>query len=300
MNPLKGVLNRLAPLDWNDTSFDLRKAYVCSLFSELAYHEIPHFEYRLSQRASVIPCAAYQTLFSARTETGIEELVREGELGPSFSVIRRYAVVVGVRTPTMIIVSVRGTAFLYDWLTNLRATKCTHPLGNGAAQFHKGFYTAALACLGDVMRGISRLSPPELLPIYITGHSLGGAISAILSNMLGRRFFDLPSPREGKSRWPVFGCYTFGMPRYGDLYAVANTREPYHVYNDADIVPTLPPRWMGFENCFNEYRLNGVGVENVQSRETLNFLKWTASLISGTGIAAHQMELYRDRIKGYI
>lgn len=57
---------------------------------------------------------------------------------------------------------------------------------------------------------------------------------------------------------------------------------------------------MGFDNSFNEYRLDGLGIENVQSRDTLRFLTWIASFASGRGLANHKMELYIDRIRQHV
>jgi predicted lipase len=303
MNPVMEATNYLHLIDWDRSEFDLRKAYVCSLFSELTYWKIPEFEYRVSRRANVIPCSTYQSMVRERHFVDIDQTIREADVGPSFTIIRRYAVVVGVRTPKMIIVAIRGTAPLYDWLANLRATKFSHSLPTGTALFHTGFYKAAMACLGPVACELNKYTSngADPLPVYFTGHSLGAAISAILMNMLLPHFFEKRTFwKPDANRRGIRGCYTFGMPRYGDLHAVANCLEPYHLYNDADIVPTVPPSWMGFHNCFNEYRLDGEGIENVQGRDTLNFLQWIASLMVGVGLASNKMELYRERIKNNI
>lgn len=58
--------------------------------------------------------------------------------------------------------------------------------------------------------------------------------------------------------WPT-ACYTFGMPRYGNRYAVTQLEHPFHVYNEKDFVPTMPPRFLGFHDCPDEYCLTGEG-----------------------------------------
>jgi hypothetical protein len=94
----------------------------------------------------------------------------------------------------------------------------------------------------------------------------------------------------------TYASYTFGMPRYGDLRAVTAYRQPYHLYNEMDIVPTVPPRWLGFESCFNEFMLDGTSIENVQSRESVRFASWVSRLLSGKGVENHSIERYRERI----
>jgi Lipase (class 3) len=131
----------------------------------------------------------------------------------------------------------------------------------------------------------------------LTGHSLGGALSAIMqatwSMVLSREFV-----QEGvvENRVSPHSCYTFGMPRYGDMRAVSSYRNPYHLYNDQDIVPSVPPRWLGFESCFSEFQLDGTSIENISQRESITFSSWVGRLASGAGVANHAIEIYRDRV----
>ena len=67
------------------------------------------------------------------------------------------------------------------------------------------------------------------LPLYVTGHSLGGALAAIASARIR------PSDR-------VAACYTFGCPRVGDTeFAEQLWKVPvYRLVHASDIVPRLP------------------------------------------------------------
>ncbi len=67
------------------------------------------------------------------------------------------------------------------------------------------------------------------LPLYITGHSLGGALAAIACARLR------PSDR-------IAACYTFGCPRVGDTeFAEQLWRVPvYRLVHASDIVPRVP------------------------------------------------------------
>lgn len=65
------------------------------------------------------------------------------------------------------------------------------------------------------------------IPIYITGHSLGGALAQIATAVFGSD--------------QIAACYTFGSPRVGNSYFDLWVKPPsYRVMNYADIVPTVP------------------------------------------------------------
>jgi len=64
-------------------------------------------------------------------------------------------------------------------------------------------------------------------PIYVTGHSLGGALAQIATAVLGTDEFA--------------ACYTFGSPRVGNAYFDLWVKPPsYRVMDYADIVPQAP------------------------------------------------------------
>ena len=70
------------------------------------------------------------------------------------------------------------------------------------------------------------------MPLWVTGHSLGGAMATLASVRL---------TDEG---YKVRAVYTYGSPRVGDRvfrdsYRLAN----YRFVNDNDLVPHLPFRW---------------------------------------------------------
>jgi len=66
-------------------------------------------------------------------------------------------------------------------------------------------------------------------PLFITGHSLGGALATIAAKRL--------THKSG-----IAGCYTFGSPRVGDTNWVSGLRAPvYRVVNAVDSVTMMPP-----------------------------------------------------------
>lgn len=66
-------------------------------------------------------------------------------------------------------------------------------------------------------------------PLFITGHSLGGALATIAAKKL-------------KHEGGIASCYTFGSPRVGDEEWISNIKVPfYRVVNAADCVTMMPP-----------------------------------------------------------
>ncbi|MBO9489837.1 lipase family protein [Endozoicomonas sp. G2_1] len=100
-----------------------------------------------------------------------------------------------------------------------------------SGSIHRGFSNAYEVISSRVVK---ELSKPEYssLPLYITGHSLGGAIATVATKRL-------------KHQGGHAATYTFGAPRVGNEDWVATIKTPvYRIVNSADIVPMLPPSGM--------------------------------------------------------
>lgn len=69
--------------------------------------------------------------------------------------------------------------------------------------------------------------------VLFCGHSLGGVIAATLC----RAMQALPGPGSLPSQ-----CYTFGAPKIGNRVMADLCKEMFHVINDDDPVPKLPPQ----------------------------------------------------------
>jgi pimeloyl-ACP methyl ester carboxylesterase len=125
---------------------------------------------------------------------------------------------------------------------------------------HSGFLNAFLPVrdrINEVIRAHSDL------PVFVTGHSLGGALAVVATRYIANR-------SEG-------ACYTFGAPRIGNEMFFDQIYTPlYRVVNASDGVPAIPPpgwmmkgvtralRWSRFTrwlvphfNKFNDYRHMG-------------------------------------------
>lgn len=94
---------------------------------------------------------------------------------------------------------------------------------------HRGF-TKAYLQVGPMIK--ERISDGFLdeYRLYITGHSLGGALASVAAKHL--------MDHKGG----ISACYTFGSPRVGNKDWVADIKAPmYRIVNASDAVPMLPP-----------------------------------------------------------
>ena len=121
---------------------------------------------------------------------------------------------------------------ILDWLTNINAVATYAPAGLGRT--HQGFTMAFLAVREQLDAALAELHDGSL-PIWVTGHSLGGALATLAAAHL--RYI---------GKLPVQGLYTYGQPRLGDHEFSRSLKRalPGRVVrfaNNADIVPQVPP-----------------------------------------------------------
>lgn len=132
----------------------------------------------------------------------------------------------------LILIAVRGTfELIADGLRDADALQV--PFEATDSKVHRGFYEAAQKAYEFVVNYLEKFHVGQQL--IICGHSLGGAVALILSEMLRRR-------TEGYS----LQLYTYGAPRAGDANFVENAKDLVHhrVVNHNDPVPSVPGTWM--------------------------------------------------------
>ncbi len=173
----------------------------------------------------------------------------------------------------VIILAFRGTKEISDWLTNmeralgkptdleqdvdtvtdmsqdLEPMKVSKGLNQSfSGRVHQGFQAAWLSVAGDVLKELDRLRKQRPRCLYITGHSLGGALAAMATAHL---------LAKGRT---VTALYNFGQPRIGDCdfadWFNARFKKSYFRYvNRNDIVPRVPltivPRYMGWRPFYH-------------------------------------------------
>jgi triacylglycerol lipase len=107
----------------------------------------------------------------------------------------------------------------------------TSPFGS-QGRVHSGFLTAFIEIQGTLDEILSRRRPGQRL--WLTGHSLGGALAAIASAYLG------------ESR--VQGLYTYGCPRVGNAAFTKLLPKSAHFrfVHGSDWVCAVPPEFLGY------------------------------------------------------
>lgn len=124
------------------------------------------------------------------------------------------------------ILSFRGTESVKDWLTNVKALQ----KNVAGAKVHWGFQAAWDAVEPSIRKKLGPLLEKRLT-LYLTGHSLGGALALIATR-------DIAPGSHG-------ACYTFGSPRVGRFGFARHIKTPiYRVVNANDLVPRVPPAYI--------------------------------------------------------
>ena len=143
-------------------------------------------------------------------------------------------------TDKFCVVAFRGTAGRDDVRTDLQvrlnAEKFTlvDLKRKVEVKVHSGF----LAAYQKVQLALEEiLATTGQKPIYLTGHSLGGALALIASASLG------DSSKSFADR--LAAVYTFCAPRVGGRDFSKFVKAPhYRIVNGGDLVPLVPPSWL--------------------------------------------------------
>jgi hypothetical protein len=294
-NKVKELANSIG--DWNDDSFSWPKAYVAAAFAAVAYEEIPQFELKKSKRAKIIPCDRYQAHISRWEKEQRRASVQQLDMGIQIEVVVRSRIVITIsKLPNVIFVSLRGTTLSFaDFKADLDARKVRYQPGyGGSVRLHRGFFDAVSDCFDEVIGQLSAMNR-EYVPVYITGHSLGGAMAAIFYARLDEENYHPFAGRWRKFISPATACYTFGMPRYGDMNAKSFLAQPYHIFNELDAIPTLPPKLLGFVDSVNERCLNAIPDAITLPSKGDFFLRSGKGIATVLGVSDHRMERYVER-----
>lgn len=132
---------------------------------------------------------------------------------------------IAVNSDEFAVLAFRGTANAADWQINLNALRMPLPHVPGV-EVHTGFWDAFEDMAGDLKAAVDK-DVPDDLGLYITGHSLGGALAQIASAILERD--------------NLAACYTYGSPRVATLNFDVCVKCPhYRVVNQWDLVPGVP------------------------------------------------------------
>jgi Lipase (class 3) len=139
--------------------------------------------------------------------------------------------------PKAVIVAFAGTdpVSLANWISDFDAHL---DVTTGTAE---GYEVAADVVWSELKQLLEQCVPPGG-KVFVTGHSLGGALAALIAHRIGTEL-----------QADVDAVYTFGMPRPGskafaDLYNHQLGMRTYRLVHGEDIVPTVAPTSFGFRH----------------------------------------------------
>jgi triacylglycerol lipase len=147
-----------------------------------------------------------------------------------------------VESPDCIIIAFRGSVSIRNWITDAEFARVTVLAGmTTTVKIHAGFNAAMNSILVPLIttvrgkRGELQMDggAPSQKPIFLTGHSLGGALAVLAAIALHRAGFEITQ------------VYTFGQPRVGnsdfkDWYNLYLGWRTFRMVYQEDIVPRIP------------------------------------------------------------
>ncbi len=205
------------------------------------------------------------------------------------------------RVPGGLVVAFRGTDNVEDWWHDAKFRQ----VNDGGRLVHAGFYDSAAALWGPML-GILREMWQRDDRLWITGHSLGGAIATLIAKWLN------------DTNWDISGVYTFGQPRVGsvdfaDKYPLHKVHHRF--VNNRDFVPHVPYRWMGpgvyYKHVGQVYQFSNDGnlvVGDASWDETSKLFAATQFLVRTPGqllvelfgMVDHKIQRYIERVEHYL
>ena len=139
-------------------------------------------------------------------------------------------------TDKFVVVAFRGTSSRAQLMTDMQArlNVARVAVDGRCVRVHAGFY-AAFRKIEAKLREVLT-AQDEAKAVYLTGHSLGGALALVAAAAFGG---------NDKLGDRIAAVYTFGAPRVGGADFPNLVKAPhYRVVNSGDVVPLVPPNWL--------------------------------------------------------
>jgi hypothetical protein len=141
------------------------------------------------------------------------------------------------------------------------------------ARFHKGFVGALAEIWDPLFAAVDAEMKKAERPLWITGHSLGGALALLAAWLFQRKFI------------PVHQVYTFGAPMIGNVEAAkafdqALPDKIYRYVNISDPVPRLPTVSLianDYLHCQKEMALGAVAEAGAAAASAVEFFQQMAA-----------------------
>jgi lipase (class 3) len=303
-------------VDWRNPEFCEKKNYAMSLFAALAYGYIFDFEINDLDRIKVVPSFSFQEFAKRGVRINFTSLRNRLEVENIEIIHGRTSSYFVFVCPFVIVVAIRGTVptYMSDWMTNFNARKYRLPvISTKGGAFHEGFFSEVTANLVDLNNRIDRYgvfdkNNPARRRVYIAGHSLGGAIGAILHGLWSSNrvlpLIDWNRVQSLAARDEDFlshSAYIYGAPRICDGATLSVFRRNFLSRNLADAIPKMPPSFLGYRNLPDALTLEPVEPKFDHEISNLTVFKIWLSHLRGYREANyllhnHYIDVYRSLI----
>lgn len=186
----------------------------------------------------------------------------------------------------------RGTDEGADWIDNLNAFPDQALFG----AFHRGFLHSVLDIWDPLFEQYSVLNRQKPRGLFVTGHSLGGAMATVASSILIQQ-------DEGFT-----STYTFGQPRTvtrdtARVYNVEAKGKTFRFQNNNDIVTRAPARVMGYSHVGTFLYITQQGQIHQDPGRWLQFLDSTSGAMESLkekgldAVEDHGMKHYLEAVR---
>ncbi len=241
LNRVKGLLDKGRPPVYRKAYSD-RTAWLMACLSELAYirfnpifsHD-QHKKHLLDNLSKLIDENKQSSLIKLIASVGYDHNEEKEKLKNELTTLKIRLLETFDKNGTQailaendefIVLSFRGTeaTCMKDIKADANAEAMQCETGG---KIHTGFKNAFDEVALDIQNTLNK-EALKAKPLFITGHSLGGALATVAAKKL--------SHKGG-----IAACYTFGSPRVGDEEWIADIKTPiYRLVNAADCVTMLP------------------------------------------------------------
>jgi hypothetical protein len=132
-------------------------------------------------------------------------------------------------------VAFRGSSAIKDWVTNFKGWTAPWPYGNKVGKTHQGFLDQYAQARGVIKQTVLNLIKQGYRKVFITGHSLGGALAELAA---------MDASEYTKGLGVTVEMTSFGAPYTADDSWVKNYDKMVplstRIVYDADVVACLP------------------------------------------------------------
>jgi hypothetical protein len=164
------------------------------------------------------------------------------------------------------------------------------------ARFHRGFMTALADIWDSVFKVVQEALKEKKRPLWLTGHSLGGALAVLAAWRLERQFVK------------VHQIVTFGGPMVGNDACVKAFDKQfkdriYRFVNFEDLVPRLPTVSLianSYAHCLTEVLVGAAAGATKAAATVFDLVKETGAVAKEGPLDASTMERVWGHLKGNI